>query len=158
MESLWGCADSGAKQQQLARAKSQCGYHSCSGNHQKGQMLVSVSYVGWKLSQAISPKSSGIPLGIVVGRKGQASCCLLAYCLFLRILSGWSPASFSPITSSFTPLLFWNCTGFSVPRLLLNGPYALREDLNCDSRCQRQIFCFKMFICPSFQHPCPCRD
>lgn len=100
-EFLWGCADHETKQQRLALGRSRCDYRACSSTHQEDPVLVSLSYVSWKLSQAISPKRSGIAPGWSrVGRAKPAAA-------FGLPPFGWGSFScpFALITSSFTPLV-----------------------------------------------------
>lgn len=102
-EFLWGCADNETKQRQSALDRSRCDYRACAGAHQEGPVLVSLPYVGWKPSQAISPKSSGIAPGR--SRAGRESRQLLsAFRLLLEIPLGSSSCPFAPITSSSAPV------------------------------------------------------
>lgn len=109
--------------------------------------------MGWKLPQGISPRSPGTTPARGLSWAGKAEVAtaswLPAFCSGLH-QAGLS-ASFSPITSAFTPsfLKLGRVQCMTVIEWLLYS----QKISNCDSKCQRQVFCSKKFKCHALQHP-----
>ena len=158
MASLWGCADKEAKLQQLALGKSQVVTAPAQVITRK--VACESRCLMWAESchKQFLLGVQELPLARGLSWAGKAELAtaswLPAFCSGLH--QAGLPASFSPMTSAFTPsvLKLGRVQCMTVIEWLLYP----QKILNCDSKCQRQVFCFKKFKCPCFPAPSLCRE